>query len=101
MTYHIYIIYSETLDKYYVGYSQNPWNRLDQHNSNSKDKYTGRSQDWELKAVFEVGLESVAVRLERFIKKQKSRVLIEKLCNEDFVLTGILVQLVRVPHVRD
>ncbi len=63
MTYHIYIIYSETLDKHYVGYSQHPLNRLDQHNSNSKDKYTGRSRDWELKAVFEVGSESCIAEL--------------------------------------
>jgi len=45
MTYFIYIIYSSCIDRYYVGYSSNPWNRLNQHNSNSKDKYTGRTSD--------------------------------------------------------
>ncbi|MFM7661890.1 MAG: GIY-YIG nuclease family protein, partial [Bacteroidota bacterium] len=40
MTYFIYIIYSSCIDRYYVGYSSNPWNRLNQHNSNAKDKYT-------------------------------------------------------------
>jgi len=72
MTYHVYIIHSGLLDKFYIGYSQNPWTRLDQHNANSKDKYTGRSQDWVLRAVFEVGSESDAIGLERFIKNQKS-----------------------------
>ncbi|MBM3453415.1 MAG: hypothetical protein FJX84_09800 [Bacteroidetes bacterium] len=37
MSYFIYIIYSSCIDRYYVGYSSNPWNRLNQHNSNSKD----------------------------------------------------------------
>ncbi len=101
MTSHIYIIYSAFLDKYYIGYSSNPWNRIVQHNSNCKDKYTGRAQDWVLKAVFEVENEAVAIRIERFIKKQKSRNLIERMCCEDFVGKNILSQLVRVPHVRD
>ena len=78
MTSHIYIIYS-----------------------NSKDKYTGRAQDWIIKAVYEVENESVAIKIERFIKKQKSRNLIMRLCQEDFVGENILAQLVRVPHVRD
>ena len=101
MTSHIYIIYSTYLDKYYIGYSSNPWNRVVQHNSNSKDKYTGRAQDWIIKAVYEVENESVAIKIERFIKKQKSRNLIMRLYQEDFVGENILAQLVRVPHVRD
>ncbi len=102
MTYYIYILYSPLLDKYYVGYSSNPWNRLDQHLNNSPDKYTGKVNDWQLLCVFEVSsIESEAIRLERFIKKQKLRKLIEQLCEPDFVPTGYLAQLVRVPHVRD
>ena len=97
----IYILYSSSIDKYYVGYSSNPWNRIVQHNSNSKDKYTGKAQDWVLKAVFQVESENIAVQIERFIKKQKSRNLIELMCCEDFVGENILSQLVRVPHVRD
>jgi putative endonuclease len=41
-----------------------------------------------------------AMRLEKFIKKQKSRKLIEQIINEE-KLEGELAQLVRVPHVRD
>ena len=89
------------MDKYYVGYSKDPWLRLIQHNANSKEKYTGRAKDWALAAVFNVKDELIAVRLERFIKKQKSRALIVKLCQEEFVPEGELAQLVRVPHLRD
>ena len=84
-----------------MGYSADPWLRIEQHNTNKKDKYSGRASDWELKAVFEVANESTAVRLERFIKKQKSRILIEKLCRQDFIPDGKLAQLVRVPQLRD
>lgn len=97
MSHYVYIIYSITIDKYYVGYSKDPWLRLIQHNANSKEKYTGRSKDWVLAAVFNVKDELIAVRLERLIKKQKSRTLIVKLCQEEFVPKGELAQLVRVP----
>ena len=70
--------------------------------ANTSDKYTGRAKDWVLASVFEVSSkEGEAMKIERFIKKQKSRKLIEQLCDENFVPTGILAQMVRVPHVRD
>ncbi len=52
-------------------------------------------------AAFECGVhKSSAIQLERFIKKQKSRKLIEKIISGE-PLTGVLAQMVRVPHVRD
>ncbi len=102
MTYHVYILYSLSIDRYYVGYSGDPWKRLEQHNTNTAEKYTGKTKDWQLRAVFKVnGSESDAMKLERFIKKQKSRNLIERMCDDCFEPTGVLAQLVRVPHVRD
>ena len=102
LTYYIYILFSESLNKYYIGYSQNPWNRLIQHLENSSEKFTAKANDWKLKAVFEVSIiEAEAIRMERFIKKQKSRKLIEQLCELNFIPNGYLAHLVRVPHVRD
>lgn len=102
MTYYIYILYSNSIDRFYVGYSSNPWMRLEQHLSNSTDKYTGKAKDWILKTVFEVSNnEGDAMKIERFIKKQKSRNLILQLCDPEFIPTGTLAQLVRVPHLRD
>lgn len=43
MTYYIYIIHSEAIDRFYIGYSLNPWIRLEQHKNNFRDKYTGRN----------------------------------------------------------
>jgi putative endonuclease len=54
-----------------------------------------------VKAVFHCSeSEEEAIRIERFIKKQKSRSFIERMLkSEEF--DGVLAQLVRVPQVRD
>ena len=101
--YYIYIIYSESADKYYVGYTTEITSRIHKHNTQENfNTYTRKYRPWVLKAVFLCGEAEVeAVRIERFIKKQKSRILIEKLINPQFKPTGRLTQLVRVPHLRD
>ncbi len=48
-----------------------------------------------------VGGEDLAIQLEKFIKKQKSRKLIERLCNLEYKPTGKLAQSVRVLHLRN
>jgi putative endonuclease len=55
-----------------------------------------------MKAVFEYGsIEAQAMAVEWFIKKQKSRKLLEQLIDPDFVPIAARAKLVRVPHVRD
>jgi len=102
MPFYIYILYSETADKYYTGFSKDPWKRLMEHNSSQDATYTSKYRPWFLKAVFYVSeIENDAVKIERFLKKQKSRTLLENLINPHFQPVGRLAQLVRVPHVRD
>lgn len=100
--FYIYILYSSTADKFYVGYSEDPWARLQQHRENSSDKFTGKYEEWALMAVFEVGTSrSEAMSVEKFIKKQKSRKLLIALVNPAFVPVGFLARLIRVPHLRN
>lgn len=47
MDFYIYILYSKTIDKFYLGYSSDPWIRYVQHLNNLKEKYTGKAKDWE------------------------------------------------------
>lgn len=102
MSYYIYILFSAELSKFYVGYSSDPWSRHEQHLANSSDRFTGKAKDWILMTTFFVSnAESEAIRVERFIKKQKSRVLLEKLIDPSFAPSGVLSQLLRVPHVGD
>jgi len=98
--FYIYIIYSNTAEKFYVGHSENPWDRLVQHNENEGDKYTGKYQNWELKAVFQVSENrGDALLIEKFIKRQKSKKLLLKLIEPEFIPMGDLAQLVRVSKI--
>ncbi len=100
--FYVYILFSEKFDKYYVGSSQNPWKRLQKHNTSEFNTFTSKYRPWALKAVFEAGnTRGEAEKIEKFIKKQKSRNLIMKLIQPNFFPKGKLSQLVRVPHVRD
>jgi len=100
--YYIYILNSATSNKYYVGYSSDPQRRLIEHNTKPFNTYTSKHRPWVLKACFECGeIEQQAIEVERFIKKQKSRKLLEQLCDISFTPSGFLAQLVRVPDVRD
>jgi len=100
--YYIYIIYSDTADKFYVGYSDNPQRRLIEHNTKPFNTYTSKYRPWILKTVFQCStIEAEAMRVEKFIKKQKSRKLLEQLCKPGYAPTGYLAQLVRVPDIRD
>ena len=100
--YYIYILYSPSFDKYYVGYSSDPLRRLTEHNTKPFNTYTSKYRPWFLKATFKCSeIEREAIWAERFIKKQKSRRLLQQLCDPSFVPTGFLAQLVRVPDIRD
>jgi putative endonuclease len=79
MTYFVYILYSKKLDKYYVGKSNNPQNRLIFHNSTFNRIWTKRGQPWQLKKVLKFEDSTEASKAERFIKRQKSRKLIERI----------------------
>jgi len=95
--FYIYIIYSEASDRYYVGYSSDFESRLVQHNDTKfKNTYTSKHAPWILKAAFECGnSESTAVRVEKFLKRQKSRRLLERMISGE-KLTGILSPLIIV-----
>ena len=76
MQFFVYILYSEILDKYYVGSTKNIEERLRRHLSNHKG-YTSKSKDW--KVVYDESFDSreEAVKKENEIKKWKSRKKIE------------------------
>ena len=99
--YYIYILYSLPSDIYYVGYTNDYQRRLIEHNSSERNTFTGKHRPWILKAAFECGNDQAhAIRIEKFIKRQKNRKFIETVIHTDN-LSGVLAQLVRVPDVRD
>jgi len=75
-----YILYSNTLDKYYIGSSKNPKSRLIKHLEKHKG-FTATANDWIIVNIEEFDDKSKALKRERQIKKWKSRKMIEKLIN--------------------
>ena len=100
--YFVYILFSQKSGKYYVGHSNDPFRRVIEHNTKPFNTYTSKNRPWTLAAVlFCPGEKSAAMKIEKFIKQQKSQHFIEKIVNPDFNLDGVLTQLVRVPHMLD
>ena len=82
--FYIYILYSTRSDKYYVGLTSDINRRLEEHNNPSVfNKYSAKHIPWELKVSFECShSRGDGLLVERFIKKQKSRIFLEKLIEQ-------------------
>ena len=73
MLYHVYIIYSELSDKFYVGSTSDELiERIRRHNS-IHTGFTRRSNDWKLVYVEKNYDKSMAIKREKEIKSWKSR----------------------------
>ena len=79
--YYIYILFSSRSDRYYIGHTSDVQKRLQEHNNPLRpEKYTAKNLPWNLVLSFQVSPDrGQAMITERFIKKQKSRLFIEKL----------------------
>lgn len=76
--YIVYILYSSSIDKYYVGYTNDVARRLLEHNR-IKGKYTDKGIPWELVYSESYSDKILAENREKEIKKKKSRKYIESL----------------------
>jgi putative endonuclease len=83
-------LYSPGADKYYVGHTDDVDRRLQEHNELSDLSYTSKHRPWELKATYLVGNDrGLALKIEKIIKRQKSRRYIERILienNIDYIL---------------
>jgi len=75
--YYTYILYSSKIDKYYIGYSENPEKRLEFHNSEYNKIWSKRGQPWVLKVTLIFDTKKEALQAEKLIKRKKSRAYIE------------------------
>ena len=76
----VYILTSPLAGLYYIGYTKDLTNRLEMHrNGTFQGSFTSKENDWDL--FFHVECESIcqARRIEKHIKKMKSRKYIENL----------------------
>jgi len=103
--FYIYILYSPDFDKYYIGHTDDPERRLDEHNSSTRMTYTHKFRPWKLVKYFQVNkTRGDALKIERFIKKMKSRAYIIRLIDDKNLFAEIArklnIHLVRVPRLR-
>ncbi len=81
--YHTYILYSESSDQYYTGYtSVGVKKRLQRHNNGTVPS-TKSGEPWVIKYCKGFETKTEAIKWENFIKQQKSRQFIEKLIAGD------------------
>ena len=70
--YTVYILYSSSIDKFYVGYTNDLTRRFTEHNR-KKGKFTDQGIPWKIVRKEDYELKSEAMDREKFIKAQKSR----------------------------
>ncbi len=78
MIFYVYIIYSSSYDKYYKGFSLNPFKRLEQHN-NKESRYTANFTPWCLVYLEKFDLKSEALKREKSLKKYAKKQILELL----------------------
>src|SRR5205809_5327007 len=76
LMYFVYIIYSQRLDRFYIGYTHNLDIRLQQHNSGIS-VFTSKASDWVLCFSECFPTRIAAQKREREIKNKKSRKYLE------------------------
>ena len=72
MKYFVYILFSESICKFYIGQTQNVIDRVNRHNS-GRGKYTSKGTPWELVFFTTCNSRAEAMKLERKIKNFKSQ----------------------------
>ncbi|WP_194977202.1 GIY-YIG nuclease family protein [Aquiflexum lacus] len=76
----VYILYSRSIDRFYIGYTGNMDSRLEQHNKHVfKGSFTDKAEDWELYHSIPNLSEKTAKLIEKHIKKNKSRTYLRNL----------------------
>jgi putative endonuclease len=80
MSYYFYIIYSQSLGKYYIGHTNNLEGRISRHKSNHRG-FTGKVNDWTAVYSEEYSTKSEAYSREMKVKNWKIRKKIEELIN--------------------
>ena len=95
--YYLYILHSETANRYFIGNSEDPKESLSFHNTNETHKYTGKYADWRTVALFQCSDSKEEVRkIEDFITKQKNKKLLMKLIDPSFTPLDKLESLKRI-----
>ena len=84
MLHYVYILFSQATQRYYIGESAFPGNRLEEHNSAKyRTASTKVANDWVIRKLIPCANRTDALKIERYIKSMKSRRFVEQLINEE------------------
>jgi putative endonuclease len=75
----VYILYSASISKYYIGFTQNLDLRLEFHKNSDGRKFTAKAKDWKLFFRIDCNSKAQGLCIESHIKKMKSKKYIENL----------------------
>ena len=75
----VYILHSQKLSRFYIGYTSNLETRLEFHHNAMQDKFTYNADDWQLYLKIECETQNQAKAIENHMKKMKSSRYIESL----------------------
>jgi len=78
MEFIVYILFSQTKNRFYIGFTSNLKERIIRHNQKSKG-FTGNVNDWKIVYTENYSTKEEAQKRERQIKSWKSRTKIEEL----------------------
>ena len=93
MIHFLYILHSKSKDKYYIGETSDVHFRLNLHNTHSfKNSFTKIAEDWTIALQFECKDKDDALYLEAFIKRMKSKKFIQKIIEDQNILTDIILK---------
>jgi putative endonuclease len=82
MPFFVYVLYSPTKDKFYIGFTSNLEERITRHNQKSKG-FTGNTNDWIIVQSETYNSKPEVLAREKQIKSWKSRIKIQDLLNNN------------------
>ena len=89
----VYILYSEKLKRYYIGYTADLGTRLEFHKNAAAHKYTSKANDWNDFLKIDFHSKTQALQIEQHIKKMKSKIYIENLLKYPEMIVKLLEKL--------
>jgi len=81
MTHFLYILYCQSIDRYYIGSSANVDERLIRHNAGATPS-SKPGRPWNIVYTEECASKSESIKRENYLRKMKSRVYVEDLIRQ-------------------
>ena len=82
MFFYVYILFSEKLNKYYIGSTDDVERRIEEHNNiKYNNSFTSRGIPWKLASNIICQSSSQAYKIEKHIKAMHSKKYIQNLCS--------------------